>query len=363
MSASLDAVIIGGGPAGTSFAFSAAQRGMRVALFEKASIPFRKVCGGVLSPRCWKTIQKLAMEEAVADLPFQELRRLYVEVDSGPELEIPFPGSEIPSRVVDRSLLDAALWNFAKKANASLYDKTLVKEISREGDLWRIKTFRDHDELFYAKILIGADGRNSFVAHQLGIQARRLEKTVCYQYRLRSHDFAKDGVHFFLFDRGYCGLSIDGCGCCHLDVLSLQGKESDRELRDRLFSCGSRFVEKLKKAEFYPERPLARSPIGGGSRSKPSQQNAFLIGDAQRWFEPFTGEGIGLAMESALDLSRTLDPLASTSERTRDFNIRVSRTNWVISQILKSPHIARAFITSLKYFPSLSRAMAGDVLG
>jgi flavin-dependent dehydrogenase len=349
-----DVVVIGGGPSGTAFAYSAFQRGQYVALIEKGSVPAKKVCGGVLSPKCWKVIQNLGMEPAVSGLPFQELKRLQVEVEPGHELEIPFPQGPIPSRVVDRSTFDAALWKFVQKAGVCVYEKTAAREITKEGGLWKIKVFHEKEDVFYARTLIGADGRNSFVAHQLGLKVKHREKSVCYQYRLKSSNFVPEDMRFFLFQDGYCGLSIDGEGCVHLDVLSLKGRESDRELMNRLFLSKSRFVEQLKKAEFYDEHPLARSPIGSGRRPFPNHGNVFLMGDAQAWFEPFTGEGIRMALESALRHFESSDPIPRMPN--------VSRTNFIVSQILTSPRFARLFVTCLKGIPSLSRAMVNEVL-
>jgi len=358
MDESFDAIVIGGGPAGSSFAFSAARLGKKVALFEKDSVPGRKVCGGVLSPKCWKAIQKLGMEPAVMDLPFQELRYLLVEVGSGHELKIPFPQGEIPSRVIDRSVFDAALWKFAESRGVFVYDKTIVKELAPQEDEWSVRVSHHKDLTFRSKILIGADGRNSFVARQLGLKAKCRQKTVCYQYRLKSHDFDREGVHFFIFNNGYCGLSVDGTGCAHLDVLSLKGCEGDKEIMERLLNHQSRFVEKLRRAEFYSERPLARSPIGSGRRSFPTQKNVFLLGDAQQWFEPFTGEGIRLALESSLDSSAMFDDCFNQ----RRILSKISRTNWLVSQLLKSPVMSSCFVSCLKYIPSLARSLAKDVL-
>ena len=45
-----DLIIIGGGPAGTSAAISAARSGASVLLFERGRFPRHKVCGEFVSP-------------------------------------------------------------------------------------------------------------------------------------------------------------------------------------------------------------------------------------------------------------------------------------------------------------------------
>ena len=64
----LDAVVVGGGPAGCSAAIHLAMRGARVALLEAQRYPHDKLCGEFLSPECAGMLDLLGMSERLAEL-------------------------------------------------------------------------------------------------------------------------------------------------------------------------------------------------------------------------------------------------------------------------------------------------------
>lgn len=377
-----DVVIVGGGPAGSGFALACARAGRKVVILEKNPVPSAKVCGGVLSPRCLRAIERIGFGAALRSVPANSLDHLDVELASGASLRIPFP-SDIPSAlVVDRCVLDAAFWHAAGGAGAELHEQTVATrvqpvdkggwrveargggggggdgETGRRGDAGTIKQRNSSEKIFTASMLAAADGRNSFVARQLGLVARGGGRSLCYQYRLRRHEFARSGVHFFLFPGGYCGLSVDGTGLAHLDVISLCGGESEEALRARLMRQRSQFVERLERAAFCEDRVVTRSPIGSGWRPKVERRDVVLLGDAQLWVEPFTGEGIGLALESARVAVAAWMGGGEAGERPRG-----TVTNRWVARAIERPWLARAMVGLLRMAPGVGRWMAREVLG
>ncbi len=355
-----EAIVVGGGPAGTAFAFAAGSQGHHVCVLEKAPIPSPKVCGGVLSPRCLRLFTRLGLEEVVHTLPAQALNHLAVERAGGKVLHIPFPLKAGPPLVVDRPVLDAALWQAAGKAGAHLQDRTIVTRIAPQSSgSWNVEARCGKEtSTLTSRVLIGADGRHSLVARQLGLPLKSKGRSLCFQYRLARHAFDRNGVHFLLFPGGYCGLSVDGTGLAHLDVISLAGGESEAALRERLESQPGSFVERLKHASFAPGRPVTRSPIGSGSRPLPNHPNVALLGDAQAWVEPFTGEGISLALESAHLVVKSF----SKGQDLRHAPPQPSRTNRWVAQAIAHPRIAQGLITLLHRAPFLASWMAREVL-
>lgn len=355
-----DAVVVGGGPAGSGFAHAMANRGKRVVVLEKNHMPSSKVCGGVLSPRCLRALQKIGFANIIQSLPSQKLQYLEVEYVGQKSLQIPFPSKEPICCVVDRTALDDLLWNTAKNSGAEMRKQTFVKEIiaAPKGG-WHIGAQSQQMDSWIAPILIGADGRHSFVARQLGLVPKiKNEHSVCFQYCLKQHEFDRFGAHFFIFEGGYCGLSVDGTRVAHLDVLSLRGKENESALMERLLFQRSSFVEKLEKAKGLSERPLTRSPVGSGWRPLPRRTDVALLGDAQQWVEPFTGEGITLALESAYQVAESICHYG----KIHRFQFSPSFTNYWVAQAVNQPWLARMMIHLLNRAPSLARWMAKDVL-
>ena len=61
-----DVLIIGGGPAGSAAAITAARAGLNVVLFEKGPYGRDKVCGDGLTPRAIGALNDLGIDHSVA---------------------------------------------------------------------------------------------------------------------------------------------------------------------------------------------------------------------------------------------------------------------------------------------------------
>jgi flavin-dependent dehydrogenase len=61
-----DLLVIGGGPAGSAAAITAARAGLSVTLFEKGSHGRDKVCGDGLTPRAIAALDELRIDHSVS---------------------------------------------------------------------------------------------------------------------------------------------------------------------------------------------------------------------------------------------------------------------------------------------------------
>src|SRR4051794_24587626 len=153
-----DVAIVGGGPAGSSCAAFCAQAGLRTLLVEREKFPREKVCGDCLNPSCWPVLQRLQLEERVRGLPHGNLRAVDFIGTSRQSISIELPeGAEI---AVKRTLFDALLLSRARERGAEIQEQTTVNEV-RRNENWKVMTDND---VFEARILVAADGRNSTVA-------------------------------------------------------------------------------------------------------------------------------------------------------------------------------------------------------
>ena len=66
MTRDYDAIIVGGGPAGTSASVHLATRGARVLLVEKEKFPRAKLCGEFISPECLAHFARLGVLEEMS---------------------------------------------------------------------------------------------------------------------------------------------------------------------------------------------------------------------------------------------------------------------------------------------------------
>jgi menaquinone-9 beta-reductase len=295
-----DVVIVGGGPAGSSCAAFCALAGLRTVVLEREKFPREKVCGDCLNPSCWPVLERLELAQRVRDLRHSKLssvefiaiddRAVVVDLPSGADCEIS----------VKRSLFDNLLLRRARELGAEICEQTTVAALSRNSD-WKIETVPD--EIFHARILIGADGRNSTVARLCNLLPRPTRERVALQAHVAlPRDFGNRVVLQFL-DEGYSGqapVSENELNLC------LVGRPSTIS---SLRHWASRQFQLPADQPWRTVTPLARSPL------LCTRENLFFIGDAARVVEPFTGEGIYYALRSGELAANTVTKIIGGEER------------------------------------------------
>ena len=280
----VDVCIIGGGPAGAACAIACAQSGLRVAIAEREEFPREKVCGDCLNPACWPVLGRLGVANAVRRLPHGKLEAVDFISIHGALVRVDLPADENAEIAIKRSLFDQVLLERARDAGAVILERAMVTQVERThwGD-WKVDIVRDK---ITAPILVAADGRNSTVARLRNLLPRPLRERVALQSHIPLPRGFGNRVVLQFLPEGYSG----------------QAPVNDNELNLCLVGKGPD-VDGLKQwaiRQFgigpdHPWRtvtPLARDSL------RPIQDNLFLIGDAARVVEPFTGEGIYYAMRS-----------------------------------------------------------------
>src|SRR4249919_394774 len=108
-----DIIIVGGGPAGTSAAITAASAGARVLLLERGRFPRHKVCGEFVSAESLDLLTDL-LDRQHADLLCDavQIPRARVFLDG----RVVQAAVDPPAASIARLDLDAALWNSAENA-------------------------------------------------------------------------------------------------------------------------------------------------------------------------------------------------------------------------------------------------------
>jgi geranylgeranyl reductase family protein len=279
-----DVAIVGSGPAGASCAAFCAMAGLRTLLLEREKFPREKVCGDCLNPSCTPVLERLGTAEAIRALPHGDLSRVEFIAIGGHTVSVPLPaGAEI---ALKRSLLDQALMSRAADAGAEVRDGVTVTSLvppESGAEAWKISAA---GEMIEARSLVAADGRNSTVARLLGLLPRVAKERIGLQTHLPlPADFGRRLVLQFL-PEGYSGqapVNDDELNLC------LVGKAHSipilRQWAERNFRLAPNHT-------WRTITPLRRAPIAA------AQRRVFLVGDAARVVEPFTGEGIYYALRS-----------------------------------------------------------------
>src|SRR5882724_10705001 len=115
-----DLIIIGGGPAGTSAAITAARLGSRVLLLERGRFPRHKVCGEFISPQSLALLRSLLVstgaQRLLSEAPRISSARVFIGEQMLEARIVP------PAASLSRYVLDATLWDAARHAGADCRD-------------------------------------------------------------------------------------------------------------------------------------------------------------------------------------------------------------------------------------------------
>ncbi len=269
-----DAIVVGAGPAGAVCAAMLARAGRRVLLLEKDRFPRDKVCGDCLNPSVGPILDRLGLGLRLLALPHVAAREVSYHGIGGATLRFPIPtGHEI---VVKRRDFDQLLVARAIEFGAEFRDGTAVTRLSPH---WSV-------DAFSAPILLAADGRNSTVARLAGRLPPNTRERVAIQCHCPLPEGHGDQIRMLFYPGGYGGTARVNAAEINLCLVARP---------DRLAA-----VRRRAEAEFSLDSTSWRTitPLARRDASPLARDGLFLLGDAARVVEPFTGEGIYYAMRS-----------------------------------------------------------------
>jgi len=339
-----DLIIIGGGPAGTSAAISAARRGASVLLLERGRFPRHKVCGEFVSA------ESLNLLKDLLDLQHATLLRDAVRI---PRTRLFLDGRTLhatvdpPAASIARFDLDAALWHSAESAGVDARQQVTVQSVSGSGP-FRIVTA---SEEFEARALVNASGRWSnlnLAAAQSGIQP---EKWLGAKAHF-AEPTSDPSVDLYFFEGGYCGVQPSGTGRVNASAMVRADVASSLP---EVFAQHPALRERSRNWTLVSD-PVSTSPLI--FRNPQPERNAVLMaGDAAGFVDPFVGDGISLALRSGSLAARSLGSFfsgeASLSDAVRRYTLAykgsllpVFRTSSKIRRMLVLPRYVRKPVLS-----------------
>jgi geranylgeranyl reductase family protein len=317
-----DVIVVGAGPAGATAATYLARAGLDVLLLEKSTFPREKVCGDGLTPRGVKQLIDLGIDTR-AEAGWLHNRGLRV-CGGGVILELDWPhlATFPPYGVVrTREDFDELLARNAQRAGARLFEQTTVTGAVTDERNGRVvgvaaKTGAERTPVTYrAPVVLACDGVSARLALSVGIDKNGSRPMGVAVRRYYSSPRSKDDYlesHLELWDRsnpaeprllpGYGWIFGMGDGTVNvgLGILSTSKAFGSTDYRALLRSWLDGTPE-----EWGLREPNATGRIGGAAlpmgfnRTPHYAAGLLLVGDAGGLVNPFNGEGIGYAMESA----------------------------------------------------------------
>ena len=281
----LDLAIIGGGPAGSSAAITAARMGAAVGLFEARDFPRHKVCGEFVSAESLDLLAGLLQDtpraaSLFACAPAIKLMRLLfggriIEVELAP-----------PGLSITRYDLDASLWDAAQRAGVEVHPNCEVTACDGAGPF----TLQSSSGTYSAKAAIIAAGRwSQFTADRtlppgprwIGVKAHFREPKA----------FLSTDLYFF--EGGYCGVQPVAADVVNVCAMVRSDRATSLE---QVFALHSKLAERAAGWSLLTQ-PVSTAPLVY-RKPQPVRDNMMFVGDAVAFIDPFAGDGISIALRS-----------------------------------------------------------------
>jgi flavin-dependent dehydrogenase len=349
------ALVIGGGPAGSVAALQLARGGMRSVLVERAREGHAPVCGGFVSADALRLLGRAGIDtDALGGHPVQRMR---FQVGARRlETTLPFPAIGLSRRRLDTVLIEAA-----RAAGAEVQFGRSARALSGT----RSVSFADGRHIAADAIILATGKLNLRGADRPGESAR---------------GSAKVGLRRALRPGAVCAAELDGLIELHLFRDGYAGLVLQED--GQLNLCLSVAAERLRAASGSPDRLLDRiaaeapllahrlaacRPVGGwssiaripyGWRARETVPGLFRVGDQAAVIASLAGDGIAIAVASATAAAMALlegGPAAAPAYQ-RDF-ARRARYPLAFAEMLRmvaeSPAWARPAARVLSARPSV----------
>ncbi len=289
----VDAIVVGGGPAGSSCAWKLRDAGLEVVVLDRMAFPRTKLCAGWVTP------------EAIADLEL-DTRDYPRSIMTFDELHLHWKAFTAKLKAQQHSIRRFEFDEFLLQRSGARVLQHKVREIRRDGSDYIV------DGQFRCKYLVGAGGTACPVYktlfHERNPRSSILQ-TATFEQEF-SYDWEDARCHLWFFDDGLPGYAwyvpkANGYINVGLGGMADQLRHRGGHLRE----FWRMFIERLEKrglVRYEHYKPTGYSYYLRGNVDVISGDNAYIVGDSVGLATRDMCEGIGPAVKSGLLAARAI---------------------------------------------------------
>jgi Dehydrogenases (flavoproteins) len=382
-----DAVVIGGGPAGTTIATLLKEKGWRVTLFEQDHHP-RFHIGESLLPMNLPILDRLGVLDDVRRIGMLKYAAEFTPGDAADRCQ-PFYFSKACDRShpyafqVRRSEFDEILYRNCVAKGVDARQGVRVRDVTfRQGRTHSVETVDDQGmrQTWETRFVIDASGRDTMLSRKLGLKRKNEDHQSAaifahFENVVRRHGRDEGNISIYWFEHGWFWMIplVDG-------VMSVGAVCWPEYLKTRKTSTEDFLCQTIKLCPPVWERMLESRLVGKvratGNYSYTSTRmygdGYILVGDAFAFLDPVFSTGVMLAMTGGMLGAEAVDAhLRNDIEAARrlfaQYERRIRRAIRTISWFIyrfTSPALQELFMAPRGIFrieQAIISVLAGDL--
>ncbi|MGH9866809.1 MAG: NAD(P)/FAD-dependent oxidoreductase [Candidatus Polarisedimenticolia bacterium] len=297
--------IVGGGPAGSAAAIGLTARGLSVILMDKSPFPRDKICGDFLTPGSVEKLEAIA-GDAIAKLRPCPLRGMKITFEQR-AIESSFPFGK-QGHGLTRRELDDVLRARAEESGARWMPSFTARGTTLERDGTRVVegTWPDGTRgRVRARLVVEASGRHGPFGRALGWRRDdpRLRRFALWSHMQGVRDLRERG-EMHVFEGGYVGVGARDVASGLANVTMVLTPRAMAQARGHVAEYFHGALARHPELGRRTQGAARISPVRGlgplaCTASRVASGRLALVGDASGFVDPFTGEGVFVALESA----------------------------------------------------------------
>lgn len=381
-----DVVIIGAGPGGSASAHYLAQRGLKVAMVDKAVFPRDKTCGDGLTPRALWVLEDMGILDEVASFAYR-INGLELHGSKGNVMTAAIPRHELyPDHlmIAPRYQLDDVIRRRALASGAGFLDGLRVRGVEQFEDYAEVIADRNgKTQRIKGRVVVMAVGANMGLLVKMGI----LNKTPALILAARGYYEGLQGLsdrvqaHFaevplpgygWVFPTSETSANI-GIGYWTSWAPWNPPPSSAKAALDHFLRHNEKLKAMMAGADL--NGPVKGFPLRiDFAEASTTHGRILLVGESAGLVSPLTGEGIDFALESGQLAARFLfdkfenghlhtGSLTAYDQLLRQHFQRLFVFLTRIRQLYINPYLMNKAILAAQKFPELKEILVRVMMG